>query len=203
MAGRVFGSDPAWVSRLGTRVIAHLQNHRIMAVAKHFPGIGRTILDSHHDLPILEDDIAALKNFDLIPFAAAIQQNVCGMMLSHIFYPRLDSQWPASLSRTIAHDLLRREMGFQGLVLTDDLDMGAVAKHFDIQTVIGQVLAADIDLALICHPGPNIQIAYEEILKTLAGSEPMKHRAVASAQRILGFKKTYLTSAIPAGSAAE
>jgi beta-N-acetylhexosaminidase len=191
MANRAFGGDPAWVSRLGVKVIEHLQRNQIMAVAKHFPGIGRTILDSHQELPVLEDDIVDLKRFDLIPFAASIQQNVSGMMLSHVFYPKIDPQWPASLSREIAHDLLRKQMGFEGLVMTDDLDMGAVAKHFDIQTAIHQILAADIDLALICHQGPNIEIAFEEILKTLTDSEKMKARGIESAARIMGMKRKY------------
>jgi beta-N-acetylhexosaminidase len=191
MAKRAFGGDPAWVSSLGVKVIEHLQRNQIMAVAKHFPGIGRTILDSHQELPVLENDIVDLKRFDLIPFAASIQQNVSGMMLSHVFYPKIDPQWPASLSREIAHDLLRKQMGFEGLVMTDDLDMGAVAKHFDIQTAIHQILAADIDLALICHQGPNIEIAFEEILKTLTDSEKMKARGIESAARIMGMKRKY------------
>ena len=192
MAKRAFGGDPAWVSRLGVKVIEHLQRNHIMAVAKHFPGIGRTILDSHQDLPVLEDDIFALKGFDLIPFAASIQQNVSGMMLSHIFYPKLDPQWPASLSRQIAHDLLRKQMGFDGLLITDDLDKGAVAKYCDIQTAIRQILAADIDLALICHQGPNIEIALEEILKKLMDSEQMQIRGIDSVKRIMRFKQMYL-----------
>ena len=111
MAKRAFGGDPDWVARLGLKVIEHLQRNRIMAVAKHLPGIGRTILDSHLDLPVLNDDLAALEKVDLPPFKACIQHGVCGIMLSHIFYPKLDDQWPASLSQSIADDLLRRRMG--------------------------------------------------------------------------------------------
>ena len=86
-------------------------------------------------------------------------------MLSHIFYSQLDPQWPASLSPQIAKNLLRKQMQFNGLVLTDDLDMGAITRHYDIQTAVHQILAADIDLTLICHKGPNIEIAFEEIAK--------------------------------------
>ena len=132
MEKRAFGGDPNWVSRLGVKVINHLQQNGIMAVAKHFPGIGRTILDSHQDLPVLDDDITALERFDLIPFEAGILHDVSGIMLSHIFYPQLDDQWPASLSTYIARDLLRRRMGYDGLVMTDDLDMGAITKHYEI-----------------------------------------------------------------------
>ena len=192
MAERTFGSDPTWVSRLGVTVIEHLQVNNIMAVAKHFPGIGRTTLDSHMDMPVLHDELSLIKQFDLIPFEAAIQRNVSGVMLSHIFYSKLDPQWPASLSPPIASDLLRGQMGYNGLVLTDDLDMGAIAKHYDIQNAVQQILAADIDLALICHKGPNIEIAFEEILKEITDSPDMKTRALESLERIIAAKRKYL-----------
>jgi len=192
MAQRAFGGDPDWVARLGLKVIEHLQHNNIMAVAKHFPGIGRTILDSHLDLPVLKDDLAAIERFDLIPFEACIQHGVCGIMLSHIFYPELDDQWPASLSKHIAQDLLRRRMGYEGLVMTDDLDMGAIIKHFNIQVSIQQILAADIDLALICHKGPHIEIAFEQVVKDITDSAEMKARGIESAKRIMGLKRKYI-----------
>lgn len=193
MAQRAFGGDPDWVARLGLKVIEHLQHNNIMAVAKHFPGIGRTILDSHLDLPVLKDDLAAIERFDLIPFEACIQHGVCGIMLSHIFYPELDDQWPASLSKHIAQDLLRRRMGYEGLVMTDDLDMGAIIKHFNIQVSIQQILAADIDLALICHKGPHIEIAFEQVVKDITDSAEMKARGIESAKRIMGLKRKYIS----------
>jgi beta-N-acetylhexosaminidase len=192
MAQRAFGSDPDWVARLGVAVIKHLQANNILAVAKHFPGIGRTVQDSHLDLPVLEDDLSGLEQFDLIPFQASIRQDVAGMMLSHIFYPKLDPQWPASLSSLIANELLRKQMGYEGLVLTDDLDMGAITKHFDIRTAMLQVLAADIDLALICHKGPSIETAYEVILAALTDAPAMKPRGQQSVERIMRLKSKYL-----------
>jgi beta-N-acetylhexosaminidase len=192
MAERTFGDNPTWVSRLGVRVIEHLQLNNIMAVAKHFPGIGRTTLDSHMNMPVLHDDLPMMAKFDLIPFAAGIQNGVSGVMLSHIFYTKLDPQWPASLSPQIAKNLLRKQMGFDGLVLTDDLDMGAISKHFDIHTAIHQILAADIDLTLICHKGPNIEIAFEKILKEMTDSPEIKKRGLESAERIMRAKRRYL-----------
>ena len=192
MAKRSFGADPDWVARMGIKVIEHLQVNDIMAVAKHFPGIGRTVLDSHLELPVLEDELSILEQLDLIPFEASIKHGVSGMMLSHIFYPKLDPQWPASLSNRIANDLLRKRMGFDGLVMTDDLDMGAITNHFDIQTSILQILAADIDLALICHKGPNIEFAYESILKEITDSPEMKARGMKSVERIMHLKREYL-----------
>ena len=197
MAERAFGSNPTWVSRLGVKVIEHLQLNNIMAVAKHFPGIGRTTLDSHLDMPVLNDDLTMLQQYDLPPFEAGIQSGVSGVMLSHIFYTGLDPQWPASLSPYIARDLLRQEMGFDGLVLTDDLDMGAIAKHYDVHTAIEQILAADIDLSLICHKGPNIEIAFEKFRKEITDSRAIKARAIDSATRIMRKKKDYITTITP------
>ena len=192
MADRVFGSDPGWVTKLGLTVIDHLQQYNIMAVAKHFPGIGRTTIDSHIDQPTLSASFTDLESFDLIPFRAAITNDVAGMMLSHIYYQEIDPKWPASLSEKIASDLLRNQMGFDGVVLTDDLDMGAIVKHYDIQTVIGQILAADIDIALICHTGPNIETGFQEIKKALTDSAEMKKRGKASVGRIMRLKRAYL-----------
>jgi beta-N-acetylhexosaminidase len=194
MVGRSFGGDPERVARLGTTVVDHLQRNRIMAVAKHFPGIGRTVMDSHLDMPTLNDDVASLERYDLIPFQACIQHDVSGLMLSHIFYPQLDEQWPASLSPRIAKDLLRQRLGYTGLVMTDDLDMGAIVKHYDITDCMGQILAADIDLALICHKGPNIEIAFDHILKSITDSAAVKNKCLQSMERIALSKRRYLQS---------
>lgn len=191
MAARAFGHDPKWVARLGTAVIRHFQQARIMAVAKHFPGIGRTVLDSHRVRPHLDVAPAAVEAFDLPPFKVAIEHGVDGVMLSHIVYEKIDPHWPASLSPRIAKTLLRDQMGFGGMAVTDDLDMGAIEKNYDIQTAIRQILAADIDMALICHSGPKIETAFAEILKGLADHPALKAGAVAAVNRIIGLKRKY------------
>jgi len=192
MAIRAFGHDPHWVTRLGVTVINHLQQNNIMAVAKHFPGIGRTTLDSHFDMPCLDADLADLQSSDILPFAAGIENDVAGIMLSHILYQKIDPVWPASLSKRIANDLLRRQLGYTGITLTDDLDMGAVANHYDIKTIAQQILAADIDIALICHKGPNIEIAFEEIVKHLSDKPELRLKGIESVRRIMKLKRRYL-----------
>ncbi|MGD9973477.1 MAG: beta-N-acetylhexosaminidase [Desulfatirhabdiaceae bacterium] len=171
MSKRVFGRDPEWVAQMGCVVIDHLQQNNMMAVAKHFPGIGRTVLDSHMDLPTLETGLHELESTDLIPFAAAIRQGVAGIMLSHILYTAIDPEWPASLSISIARDLLRRQMGYTGLVMTDDLDMGAIAKHYDLSLSVNRAILAEIDLILICHSGPAIDTA-ADLLRRIETDEP-------------------------------
>ena len=192
MTARAFGHDPRWVSKMGLTVISHLQQHHIMAVAKHFPGIGRTVADSHVELPTCEHTLAELKSCDLIPFADSIAQQVAGVMLSHVIYPQIDAQWPASLSVQIAQNLLREQMGFSGISMTDDLDMGAIVEHYDIKTALRQIIRAGIDMTLICHKGPNIAIAYDEMVNAIDRSDEIKTMGLTSVKRILTLKQKFI-----------
>ena len=176
MKKRVFKGDAKRVSQLG-----------IMAVAKHFPGIGRTVQDSHFHLPVLNIDLKTLEQSDMIPFKNAKESDVSGIMLSHISYPKLDHKWQASLSPFIANDLLRSQMGYEGLVITDDLGMKAI-RH-DMKTCIQQILKSGIDIALICHKGPDIDIACNEIKKQISQNKNLYQACNISLQRILKYKK--------------
>jgi beta-N-acetylhexosaminidase len=194
MAERMFGSDPGWVSKLGGAVVESLQKGGIMSVAKHFPGIGRTTLDSHLDLPVSDLALIDMELFDIPPFRAAIEKKVSGIMLSHIRYEKIDKSWPASLSCLIAKDMLRKELGFQGLVITDDLDMGAIAKHYDIELSIDRIFQADIDIALICHPGPKIARAFEVLKNKIHSKKNLDPECLVSVDRILEIKKKWLSN---------
>lgn len=188
MAKRSFGHDPQSVSHLGTTVISRLQHGNIIAVCKHFPGIGRTTLDSHIKLPVLDTEIKDLQSFDLPPFRAAIEHNVAGIMLSHILYTKMDPKWPASLSRKIACNMLREQMGYNGLIITDDLDMGAIKEYYDIKTIIWQILSANIDIALICHRSPDMENAFQTLFKNIRDSLKLKTSSIESVNRILKLK---------------
>jgi beta-N-acetylhexosaminidase len=189
MAGRSFGSNPHCVAELGTAVIKTLEGNGILSVAKHFPGIGRTVLDSHLDLPTVKEDLDALDSCDLIPFQAAIQSNVSGIMLSHILYEKLDPQWPASLSVCIARDLLRVRMKYTGLVMTDDLDMGAITRHYALDTAVDQALLSEIDQLLICHKSPAMDAAFEQIQKRIRDNASLDVLSDQSIRRILAAKE--------------
>jgi beta-N-acetylhexosaminidase len=194
MAGRAFSDDPARVADLGATVIRRLQSAGVMAVAKHFPGIGRTELDSHVEMPVARLSEGDLEAVDLAPFRAAQAAGVAGIMVAHILYERLDPLWPASLSPAIARRLLRERLGYRGLTITDDLDMGAIGRNFDIPTAVRQILEADIDIVLICHAGPNIAAAWEEVRRRLADDPARRADAHRSAARILGLKGRFLAS---------
>lgn len=191
MVKRAFSHDPDVVSEIGAAVINGLQTRQIMAVAKHFPGIGRTTLDSHLDQPVLEASKEKLAT-DLTPFSAAVDNHVAGIMLSHILYKALDPDLPASLSVKIAHDLLRKRMGYDGLVLTDDLDMGAISNHYEIDTAVDCILTADIDLILVCHKSPVQERAFDRICRWLAEESGHRLYGRQSLKRIMQLKQQYL-----------
>ncbi len=197
MEKRMFSHDPGQVAKIGRIIIEQHQKQQIMAVAKHFPGIGRTTLDSHLDMPVLETTGKELDSFDLIPFTAALDSQVSGIMLSHIRYTGIDPEWPASLSPTIVQGILRKQMGFNGIVMTDDIDMGAIKNHYDIHTVIRQILTADVDLALICHKGPNIESAFKEIKKNISEDMKLKEKNQQSLNRVMAYKNIFLKNAAP------
>ncbi len=195
MKGRVFKGSCEKVGKLGACIIKEMQKRNIMACAKHFPGIGRTEIDSHFDLPVLESKPEFMEKNDLVPFAAAKKAKVAAMMLSHILYPGYDKKWPASLSPKIAKELLREKIGFQGLVMTDDLDMKAI--KYDIKVCVKQILESEIDITLICHSGPDIQTAFSEIYRMISGNEQLREKGIESFKRILGLKKKYLSHLSP------
>jgi beta-N-acetylhexosaminidase len=192
MKGRSFGSDPKQAAFLGGTVVDGLQKAGIMAVAKHFPGIGRTTVDSHAELPFLDTPLQELWQSDLLPFQEAISRDVAGIMLSHICYKELDPDWPASISVSIAKDLLREQLGYAGLVMTDDLDMGAVNQRFSLEEIVANVFEADIDLSLICHHAEKMEQAHRLLCEKIAGIGRNRKKAVEAAGRILRTKARYL-----------
>ncbi|MEW6188245.1 MAG: beta-N-acetylhexosaminidase [Thermodesulfobacteriota bacterium] len=197
MASRSYGSDPSEVARLGAFCITEMQKAGIMACAKHFPGLGDTVLDSHKDLPIQPKEKAELEKVELVPFREAIKVPVAAMMMSHVQYPTLDSRWPASLSPPIITGLLRNELGFEGLVMTDDLEMGAIGEHFEIEEALWSAFQAGVDCLLICHSPEKIEKGYQFILKKIKKGDISEKAFKKSLMRILGLKKQFLQVFLP------
>jgi beta-N-acetylhexosaminidase len=194
MSQRMFGNDPRLTSMLGCTIIKHLQASGVMAVAKHFPGIGRTTLDSHLERPDLDASFESLESFDLIPFQAAIESGVSGIMLSHVRYTAIDPKWPASLSPDIALDLLRKKMGYTGVVMTDDLEMGAVEKHYNMGAMTRQLIDSEIDIALICKTRQKIEDAFEHLCRHLSKESDSLKKADRSIKRIAELKRKNLSA---------
>jgi beta-N-acetylhexosaminidase len=147
---RSFGADPQLVARLGGAVIAGLQRAGVMACAKHFPGHGDTEADSHLDLPVLPHDRRRLDAIELPPFRAAVAANVAGVMTAHILVEGVDPRAPATMSKPIL-DILRNEINFAGAIVSDDLEMRAVADRQPIGDAAVAAVRAGCDLLLVCH----------------------------------------------------
>src|SRR5690606_9424167 len=126
---RSFGRDPQTVIRHAAAFVRGMQGAGIATCAKHFPGHGDTNVDSHLDLPRIDHELERLRALELLPFAAMVEAEVASMMSAHVLFPKLDAKRPGTLSPAVM-GLLRHELGYDGLVFTDDLEMGAVAKHW-------------------------------------------------------------------------
>lgn len=169
---RALAADPEVVARLGAAIINGLQEAGLAACAKHFPGHGDTSLDSHLALPVLDHGPARLRDVELVPFRAAIASGVESILTAHLLVPSLDQTLPASLSPAIVTGLLRDQLGYGGLVLTDDLEMKAVRGERSSAEAAVASLVAGCDAALLCHPDPDAQVAaIEAIIRAVESGE--------------------------------
>lgn len=148
---RAFAADPQKVGTLGCAQARGLREGGVIPCGKHFPGHGATQIDSHDDLPRDERQWSELRQTDLQPFHMAIAEGIEMLMVAHIVYPALDPDHPATLSSRIIEGLLRQQMHYQGVVVTDDLEMGAIVRHASVEQAAVQALIAGADLLLICH----------------------------------------------------
>lgn len=189
MKKRALGTTPESVAKLGLAMIKSFQDSGIIPVGKHFPGIGRTILDSHIELPVFDDTLESLREFDLVPFQAAIDAGLDAIMLSHILYSKLDNANPASISAKIVKELLREDMGFNGVVMTDDMDMGAIVENYGYAEAVTKALDATVDIILVCHESEKIGQTFDMLLKD---AEKNYASAQISYERIMKLKHKYL-----------
>lgn len=197
IGSRAFGADADTVSRHGIETMKGLQAERVAAVAKHFPGHGDTSVDSHLDLPVVDKSLKQLEQFELLPFVQAIKQDADAVMVAHLLLPKLDESNPASLSKPVITGLLRDKLGYEGVVMTDDMTMGGIVKHRDIGEAAVLSVLAGTDIVLVGH-NLNKQKQVLQALKDSAVSgkltEEMIERRV---HRILSLKAKYALSDEP------
>ena len=148
---RSLGRDPALVGRLGASLARGIQESGVAACAKHFPGHGDTTEDSHLALPRLPHPIERLEAVELPPFRDAIDAGIASIMTAHVIFSPLDSTFPATMSRPVISGILRDAMGFDGVVVTDDIEMKAIADHYGIEDTVVRGLNAGVDQFLCCH----------------------------------------------------
>jgi beta-N-acetylhexosaminidase len=192
LAGRSFGEDPEVVAFLGRTVVKHLQKNGIMAVAKHFPGLGRADVDPHFHLPKINIDLEELERVNFPPFAAAIEEGVCGIMTSHAIYPALDPKKPATLSPMVLTKVLRERMGFRGLTITDDLEMGAIAADCSVAEGALTSFQAGADILLICKDQNHVRESLDLMRQALSEGTVSRERLAQSLERIRRIKASFL-----------
>ncbi|MHB9027277.1 MAG: glycoside hydrolase family 3 protein [Candidatus Latescibacterota bacterium] len=186
IAVRSFGDDPEFVSRMGAAFVRGVQDHGMIACPKHFPGHGNTSVDSHMDMPVIGVPRETLDRVDLPPFRAAFDAGAMSVMTAHIRVPSLDpgTEYPATLSRAVNTGLLRGEMGFQGLIITDCMRMDGITKYFPPGEAELQSFLAGSDIIL----GPFLEEAYTTMVKAVGDGRLSPKRLDESVRRILWAK---------------
>jgi len=185
---RAFGTSPDQAARHALAFWRGLESAGVRGCGKHFPGHGDTATDSHLDLPRVDAPLSRLQSVELLPFRLAVAAGVPIMMTAHVIYPAVDTL-PATMSRRWLHDILRVEMGFTGVIMSDDLDMKAVADHFAISDVVVQSLMAGADCFLACQD-PHIQEVAEQALDRAAADPAVAARITESAGRLRALRAT-------------
>lgn len=188
---RAFGSDERVVSELGVETMKGMKAAGIIPVVKHFPGHGDTSVDSHVGLPSVDNDLERLKSFELIPFAKAIEDGADVVMAAHILLPEIDSEYPATLSKTIITDILRGQMNFDGVVITDDITMGAIAENYELGAAALKAIEAGSDIILVAHGNDNAITVLKSMKEAAEKGLLSEDRINQSVYRILKLKQKY------------
>lgn len=188
---RAFGDVPEIVGRLGVALSQGLESGGVASCAKHFPGHGDTEVDSHFDLPSIEHSLHRLDDIELKPFRDMVAAGVASIMTVHAIVRELDENMPATLSRPIIDGLLRRKMGYHGVILSDDLEMKAIAKHWTVGDAAVRAAAAGCDILPVCVTMDRQVEALETLIRA-AESETLPRKACEdSLRRIRSLKERF------------
>ena len=191
------GTDPDIVADLGEIVIQTMRSTGIIPCCKHFPGHGGTSVDSHTELPVDVRPWKLIEKSDLVPFSRAVDIKVEMIMTAHVLYRNLDPDYPATLSKSAIHDLLRMRMGYDGVVITDDLDMAAVARGHSPEECALRALKAGADILLFCNHPEEALAARSKIFKAVKNGDLAETRIQESLDRIQRLKAAYTDSMVP------
>src|SRR6185295_15516806 len=196
---RALGERAEEVARLGRVLLRGLQQAGVAACGKHFPGHGDTSTDSHEVLPVVEHDRRRLEAVELIPFKAAIAENVATIMTAHVLVPALDEHQPASLSSTITTKLLKQTLGFKGVVICDDLGMKAVSATMSLAEASVDAIAAGADAVLLCNSTAEEQmVALEALIRAVESGRLKQSRIDDAFARQRFIKEQFATPSRPA-----
>jgi beta-N-acetylhexosaminidase len=194
---RSLGSDPDEVAGLGWGVVEGLRDGAIIPCGKHFPGHGDTVQDSHLELPVVTQAVDALRRVGLAPFAHACRNGIECLMTAHVLYRTLDQEHPATLSRAIITGLLRGELGYQGVVASDDMEMKAISGRYGPEEAALLAVEAGVDLLLYGHDLEAVVAAWESLIRSAERDPRTRGRVAESFARIEKLKQRRLGSFAP------
>lgn len=192
IAERSYGPTPEIVSAIGCAVMNGIQSVGVAACGKHFPGHGDTSLDSHKHLPQLPHDEERLQEVELVPFAEAIQQGIASIMTAHVIYSPIDRHYPATMSREVLEGILRKQMGFTGIIHSDDMQMKAITDHYGTEEALIRGANAGIDVFWICHQGPLQHQAIDLLIRAVERGDVPMQRILESNRRIDALMEGYV-----------
>lgn len=189
---RSFSREPAAVARLGVALARGLEAGGVASCGKHFPGHGDTAKDSHLDLPTLPHGLARLRSVELQPFAAYAEAQLASVMTAHVVFEALEPTVPATMSHKVLTGLLRDELGFTGVVVSDDLEMKAIADHFSVARAAVEGLKAGADQFLVCHHADVQRGAIEAVVKAVESGELSHARLDTALARVDGLVRRFV-----------
>lgn len=189
---RLYSTDANTVIDFVRAATEGYQQENIIYSLKHFPGIGKGRVDSHVDSSSIDVAKEVLMTEDILPFKTIIDENDYFILVSHLKYSALDEEYPASLSSKIMTDLLRNELGYKGIIITDDMEMGAVANHNDFRSIGVNAVKAGADIVLVCHEYKHQQEVYLGLLDAVNSGEISQERIDESVKRIIKVKLLHL-----------
>lgn len=191
---RSFGSDPKLVSELGISTMKGLQSENVISVIKHFPGHGDTEVDSHIELPIVSKNMKELQALEFIPFQNALKSGADVVMIGHILLPEIDANKPSSISNVVITKILREQLKYEGVVMTDDMTMKAILDNYEIGEAAVEAVKAGNDIVLIAHDYEKVKRAIQAILEAVQNEEIKVEQIDRSVERILQLKEKYQLS---------
>jgi beta-N-acetylhexosaminidase len=197
---RALAENADAVAALGAAIIGGLQGGGVAACGKHFPGHGDTSVDSHVDLPVVEHPPDRIRRVECVPFSEAIAAGVAFIMTAHVLVPSMDEEKPATLSPSIVRELLREELGYEGVILSDDLEMKAIARTWTPPQAAVQAVSAGCDGLLVCSGGVDVQAAALEALVHAVEDGVVPYKRLEDAQkRHRRAKERFLAAAVAPG----
>ena len=199
IAHRSLGRDAELVARLGCAIIEGIQGEGVAACGKHFPGHGDTSQDSHLQLPRLPHTMERLGAVELRPFEAAVRAGVSMIMTAHVIFEPLDDRYPATMSRRVLHALLRERLGFKGVIITDGLEMKAIAANFPVEELVTRGVDAGIDLFAPCEESDLRDRAIDALIKAVERGNVSRDRLNESGARIDALGAKYAKPPVDSG----